>query len=149
MRQIKSKSTGGAREGAGRPPGRANVATQALKATLSELAREHTQEALGVVLQVMRGGDTDAIRLAAANVILDRGYGRPQAALEVTAAPAEADWDRMRQAVASLTLQHLEAIHDAEGMDNLADVPTPALEALMIVADAGGLTASGAHKGDF
>ena len=91
MRQIKSKSTGGAREGAGRPPGRANVATRALKATLSEMAREHTQEALETVLQVMREGDTDAIRLAAANIVLDRGYGRPQAALEVTAAgPAEA-----------------------------------------------------------
>ena len=137
MRQIKSKSTGGAREGAGRPPGRANVATQALKATLSELAREHTQEALGVVLQVMREGDTDAIRLAAANIVLDRGYGRPQAALEVTAAgPAEADWDRMRQAVASLTIEHLEAIHGSEGIHDLSDVPTKALEAVMVLADA-------------
>ncbi len=138
MRQIKSKSTGGAREGAGRPPGRANVATQALKATLSELAREHTQEALGVVLQVMREGDTDAIRLAAANIVLDRGYGRPQAALEVTAAgPAEADWDRIQKAVASLTIEHLKAIHDSEGLHDLSEVPTKALEGVMVLADAG------------
>ena len=137
MRQIKSKSTGGAREGAGRPPGRANVATQALKATLSEMAREHTQEALGVVLEVMREGDTDAIRLAAANIVLDRGYGRPQAALEVTSAPVAADWERVRQAVASLTLEHLEAVHAAEGLHDLSAVPTAALEAALIVADAG------------
>jgi len=137
MRQIKSKSTGGAREGAGRPPGRANVATQALKATLSELAREHTQEAMETVLEVMREGDTDAIRLAAANVILDRGYGRPQAALEVTAAgPAEADWARIQKAVASLTIEHLKAVHDSEGLHDLSEVPTKALEGVMVLADA-------------
>jgi len=135
MRQIKSKSTGGAREGAGRPPGRANVATQALKATLSELAREHTQEAMETVLEVMREGDTDAIRLAAANIILDRGYGRPQAALEVTSAPVAADWDRLQKAVASLTIEHLKAIHDSEGLHDLRDVPTQALEAVMVLAD--------------
>jgi len=135
MRQIKSKSTGGAREGAGRPPGRANVATQALKATLSELAREHTQEAMETVLEVMREGDTDAIRLAAANIILDRGYGRPQAALEVTSAPVAADWDRLQKAVASLTIEHLKAVHDSEGLHDLSDVPTQALEAVMVLAD--------------
>ena len=72
-----SKSKGG------RPPGRSNVATVAARRTLGELAREHTQEALETVLQVMRTGETHAIRLAAANVILDRGYGRPQAAVLV------------------------------------------------------------------
>jgi hypothetical protein len=137
MRQIKSKSTGGAREGAGRPPGRANVATRALKATLSEMAREHTQEALETVLQVMREGDTDAIRLAAANIVLDRGYGRPQAALEVTGAPGPADWEPIRQAVASLTLQHLEAVHGSAGVHDLADVPSKALEAVLVLKDAG------------
>ena len=83
MRQIKSKSTGGAREGAGRPPGRANVATVHMKATLSELAREHTEAALETILTVMRSGETDAIKLAAANIILDRGYGKPTAAVEI------------------------------------------------------------------
>lgn len=68
---------------AGRPPGRANVATTAMRRTLSELAREYTAEALETVLAVMRSGETYAIRLAAANVILDRAYGRPQAAVVV------------------------------------------------------------------
>jgi len=70
---------------AGRPPGRANVATTQMRRTLGELAREHTEAALETVLQVMREGETDAIRLAAAVHVLDRGFGRPQAAVEVMA----------------------------------------------------------------
>lgn len=67
-----------------RPPGRSNVATTAMRRTLGELAREHTAEALETVLAVMRTGETDAIRLAAAVHVLDRGYGKPQAAVSVT-----------------------------------------------------------------
>ena len=84
--------------------------------------------------------EDERVSLAASLAILDRVLGKATASIEVTSAPVAADWDRMRQAVASLTLQHLEAIHDAEGLHDLSDVPTPALEALMIVADAGGLT---------
>ena len=87
--------------------------------------------------------EDERVSLSASMALFDRVLGKAPASLEVTAAPAEADWDRMRQAVASLTIEHLEAVHAAEGIDNLADVPPPALEALMIVADAGGLTASG------
>ena len=89
--------------------------------------------------------EDERVALAASMALLDRVLGKAPASIEVTSAPAEADWDRMRQAVASLTLQHLEAIHASEGLHDLSDVPTPALEALMIVADAGGLTASGAR----
>jgi len=78
--EIQSKSK------AGRPPGRSNVATTQMRRTLGELAREHTAEALETVLAVMRTGETDAIRLAAAVHVLDRGFGRPQAAVEVTSA---------------------------------------------------------------
>jgi hypothetical protein len=109
MRQIKSKSTGGAREGAGRPPGRANVATQNMKATLSELAREHTGEALQTVLEVMREGATDAIRLAAAVHVLDRGYGRPQAAVAVSA--SRESEGLQPEPVAAAVLRALERIH--------------------------------------
>jgi hypothetical protein len=76
--EIQSKSR------VGRPPGRSNVATTQMRRTLGELAREHTAEALATVLQVMREGETDAIRLAAAVHVLDRGYGRSQAAVSVT-----------------------------------------------------------------
>ena len=93
--------------------------------------------------------EDERVALSASMAILDRVLGKPPASVEVTSAPAEPDWERMQRAVASLTIEHLEAIHGSEGLRDLRDVPTPALEALMIVADAGGLTASGAHKGDF
>lgn len=115
MRQIKSKSTGGAREGAGRPPGRANTATQVMKATLSEMAREHTEAALETVLTVMREGATDAIRLAAANIILDRGYGRATAAVEVTANASNLlTLDEAQSRTQRAVLAILEAKHNRE-----------------------------------
>lgn len=109
MRQIKSKSTGGAREGAGRPPGRLNTATQIMRATISELAREHTQEALETVLAVMREGETDAIRLAAAVQLLDRGYGRPAQAVAVSAGREGEGLEP--GPVAAAVLRALERIH--------------------------------------
>ena len=81
--------------------------------------------------------EDERVSLSASLALLDRVLGKVSASLEVTSAPAEADWDRMRQAVASLTLQHLAAVHDSEGLHDLSDVPTAALEAALIVADAG------------
>ena len=86
-----------------------------MRATLSELAREHTLEALDTVLTVMREGETDAIKLAAAVHILDRGYGRVTAPVEVTSNTSglmtmtEAQ-DRTQRAVLAI----LEAKHNLE-----------------------------------
>jgi hypothetical protein len=52
----------------GRPGGVAEV---------RELARTHTAEAIGCLLKEMRDGDTSHARIAAANALLDRGWGRP------------------------------------------------------------------------
>ena len=74
---------GGRRAGAGRPAGSPNRATRAAKATLTDLAQSHSDAALETLVEIM--GDTDATaaaRIAAANAILDRGYGRPRQALE-------------------------------------------------------------------
>jgi len=68
---------GGYREGAGRPLGSANKATIEHKATLSELARSHSEEAVSVLVEIMREGQSDNVRLAAANALLDRGHGKP------------------------------------------------------------------------
>lgn len=84
--------------------------------------------------------EDERVALAASLALLDRVLGKAPASLEVTSAPVAADWDRMRQAVVGLSLEHLEAVHDSEGIHDLRDVPTPALEAALIVADAGGLT---------
>lgn len=68
---------GGKREGAGRPAGAVNKATDDLKA----LAREYTAEALEALVSVVRESDSDAAKVSAANAILDRGYGKPSQVL--------------------------------------------------------------------
>ena len=46
-------------------------------AAVRELARNHTAEAIECLLREMRQGDTSHARIAAANALLDRGWGRP------------------------------------------------------------------------
>lgn len=69
---------GGKRPGAGRPKGRQNKATEAMKATLEELARVHTTTALQTLVSVAAKGESEAARVSAATALLDRGYGRPK-----------------------------------------------------------------------
>lgn len=72
---------GGKREGAGRPKGRQNRATAKLKGTFSDLAKAMAPEALEVLAAVMRDEEaTGPARVAAANSIIDRAYGKPPAA---------------------------------------------------------------------
>lgn len=73
---------GGRREGAGRPAGRRNTATRTQGASLSELARKHTADALKTLVEVAKKSESDSARVAAANAILDRGYGKPRQAVE-------------------------------------------------------------------
>ena len=51
---------------------------------MEELAREHTDTALSVLVQVAQASESDAARVSAANAILDRGYGKPKQAMEHT-----------------------------------------------------------------
>ena len=68
---------GGKREGAGRPPG-PNGRGAAFK-HLRELARSHTEDAIQTIVNIMHNKSNDAwVRLACANAILDRGYGKPR-----------------------------------------------------------------------
>lgn len=70
-------SRGGYREGAGRPLGSSNKCTAQQSQRLSELAKTYTEEALESLVDVARNGRTDAARVAAANALLDRAYGKP------------------------------------------------------------------------
>lgn len=63
---------GGARPGSGRPKGVPNKATRDLK----ELAQVYTAAALKTLSDIMRRGESEAARVAAARELLDRGYGR-------------------------------------------------------------------------
>lgn len=79
-----AKGHGGARAGAGRKRGGKNAATKQAKATLAELARAHTDTAIQTIVDLMISGESEAVRLGAANALLDRGYGRPmQATVEL------------------------------------------------------------------
>jgi hypothetical protein len=73
---------GGKRGGAGRPAGRRNRATLEQKASLEDLARQHTETALSTLVQIAQASESDAARVSAATAILDRGYGRPRQAVE-------------------------------------------------------------------
>ena len=46
------------------------------------LARQHTEEALETLAQLMKSGTPDRTRVAAAEALLDRGWGRPTQAID-------------------------------------------------------------------
>jgi len=71
---------GGIRAGAGRPLGSRNRTEADIKEGLSGLAKSHTEEALGVIVELMHNSVSDNVRLAAACSLLDRGYGKPSVA---------------------------------------------------------------------
>ncbi len=73
---------GGKRKGAGRPKGSRSAATKQQQATISDMAREYSSDALTALVDVVRNGVSEAARVAAANSLLDRGYGKPVQSLE-------------------------------------------------------------------
>lgn len=78
---------GGRRAGAGRPAGAQNRATKEAGARLSELAQARAEDALAVLAEVMADKEqTGSARIAAANALLDRGFGRPGQAVQVEGA---------------------------------------------------------------
>ncbi|AWN47169.1 hypothetical protein DK419_13285 [Methylobacterium terrae] len=67
---------GGKRSGAGRPAGRKNAATLEQRGTIQEIARDYTDLAIRTLAEVAAKSENDSARVAAANHILDRGYGK-------------------------------------------------------------------------
>ena len=67
-----------ARPGAGRPKGALNKVTRDIKA----LAAEHSPAALATLVQIATSGESEAARVAAANSLLDRAYGKPRQEIE-------------------------------------------------------------------
>ena len=58
------------------------MATREQGARLSELAKSYTDIAFSTLVDVAMNGSSDTARIAAANSILDRRYGKPRADLE-------------------------------------------------------------------
>ena len=66
------------RSPAARKPSRARTLTE-----IRSLARSHTRTALNVLVGIMRSDEaTPAVRLSAANAILDRGWGKAAQPIE-------------------------------------------------------------------
>ena len=57
----------------GNPGGRPKVVAE-----IRQLARERGPEAIAALVKVMTKGKSEAARVAAANALLDRGWGRPK-----------------------------------------------------------------------
>ena len=59
----------------GNPSGRPKKTPQELD--LIAACKEKTPDALAVILKIMQTGDKDSVRLAAAQSIIERAYGKP------------------------------------------------------------------------
>ena len=66
-----------------RKPGRPKGALNKANADIRAAAREYTGEALGALVKVLRSEDAQpSAVVAAANAILDRGFGKPSQPVE-------------------------------------------------------------------
>ena len=77
IEKLRMAGKGGRQPGAGRPKGSLNRAKKEHVETLSDLARRHTADALQVLIEIAKHGESEAARVSAACAILDRGYGKP------------------------------------------------------------------------
>jgi predicted protein tyrosine phosphatase len=84
----------------------ATTPTESQRATLSELARDHTEEAVAALVDVMRRGISKSARIAAANAVLDRGYGKAAAYLDLDSISSDGT---MTPKVCELTDEELKA----------------------------------------
>ena len=72
--KIKPGAKGGARPGAGRPPGALSEERKALKV----LAQAHTESAVKALADLCNDANQPGmVRVSAATALLDRGHGRP------------------------------------------------------------------------
>jgi hypothetical protein len=86
---------GGKRPGSGRKSGIKNKATRALK----EVAAQYSEEAIETLVRVMRDPETSAaVKVQAADKLLDRSHGRPALHLEPTHVNiTPIPWDELRE----------------------------------------------------
>jgi hypothetical protein len=66
----------------GNPQGRPRGQVRAI-ANLAFEARQYSNLAVKTIVEICKHGETEALRLAAANHLLDRGYGRPTQSIDL------------------------------------------------------------------
>ena len=107
---------GGRRPGAGRPLGSPNKLTRPLK----EFAALHSETCIAVLVELRDHAETEHVRLAAANALLDRGHGRPRQAIDMHADDSlTIIVNRLGQAVEVLPAIADQSSDEAETTDTL------------------------------
>ena len=79
-KSVSIKGRGGFRPGAGRKPGVPNKLTADVRA----LAGEYGQSAIETLVELMDHGQTEQVRLAASQALLDRGHGKPRQEIDLS-----------------------------------------------------------------
>ena len=77
-------SHGGARPGAGRPKGSGSTATALDRHKLGEMIRQEAPALIRNVLDIAHTSQDERLRFQASIALLDRAYGRPPQASEIT-----------------------------------------------------------------
>jgi hypothetical protein len=72
MTRIRTRGRPFEKGASGNPGGRPRV-----EGEIRELARQHTGTALRTLIEIAERGENESARVAAANSLLDRGYGKP------------------------------------------------------------------------
>lgn len=88
----KASGRGGARPGAGRKPGKLSQA----KRDIAEKAKEYGEKALQTLADICEKGETESARVAAANALLDRGYGKAPQKIDATVDIRSEDTEALR-----------------------------------------------------
>ena len=85
-------NSGGAREGAGRPPGAgdttlsaARILSPGQKWGFAEYALQHAYRTIDTLVHIMDHGESETARIMAADKILDRSFGKAPAHIDITA----------------------------------------------------------------
>jgi Family of unknown function (DUF5681) len=98
----------------GNPNGRPRSQTRAI-ANLAFEARKHSVLALKTLVDICKKGETESSRMAAANAILDRGFGRPTQSIDLSADNPVvqfnlfSDFDPLEQGLLRDALKSIEA----------------------------------------
>jgi hypothetical protein len=73
---VIAKRKGGRPKGLPKSGGRTKGTKNKIQSEVKLLAKEHGPAAIGVLARIMKHGENDSDRIAAAKVMLDRGEGR-------------------------------------------------------------------------
>ncbi|NVE93382.1 DUF5681 domain-containing protein [Altererythrobacter lutimaris] len=92
----------------GNPGGKAKIVLPDGR-TLTDLAREHTREAVETLVEIATGGESENARVSAAIALLDRGWGKPKQDLGIEVRSDEATATLLEAARKRALVPRLEA----------------------------------------